>query len=131
MATNDLLLDTHTLLWVLDGGASLGAECRSRIDRADTVWYSSISVAEIRIKELLGKLTVPPDLLALIQAANLQAASFSVGAADRLSQWPQSVRHDPFDRLLLCHAADLGAHLVTADTAILALEDAPVLDARA
>lgn len=126
-----MLLDTHSLLWVLSGGAEFGASARTALEGDPEVTYSSVSVAEIRIKQLLGKLQVPEDLLDRISAAGLRARDLTVAAADGLAAWPTLRRHDPFDRLLLAHAVAIGTRLLTADRVLLELDGAPVLDARA
>ena len=129
-ATSDVLLDTHSLIWVLQGGTRFGAETRELLQTSEGVRFSSISIAEIRIKQMLGKLAVPEDVLERIEASGLQPSSFTPSAADELLAWPQLVRHDPFDRLLLAQAASLGTRLLTVDRVLLELEGAPVLDAR-
>ena len=98
---------------------------------AEDVAYSAISLAEIRIKQMLGRLTVPEDLLHRIGEAGLRASAYGVRAADDLLSRPALVRHDPFDRLLLTQAAAEGTVLLTADRVLLGLPGAPVLDARA
>lgn len=125
-----MLLDTHSLLWVLDGGASFGPRARDLIVHAPEVRFSSISIAEIRIKQMLGRLEVPDDLMARIDQARLRAAAYGSDAAEHLLCWPSLVRHDPFDRLLLTHAVALGTQLLTADRVLLDLPEAPVLNAR-
>lgn len=124
-----MLLDTRSLLWVLDGGEAFGSKARRSLETADAVSYSAISIAEIRIKQLLGKLTVPDDLLQRIEAAGLRPAAYGVLAAEDLLRWPALRRHDSFDRLLLTHAVAEGTMLLTADRVLLDLPDAPVLDA--
>lgn len=125
-----MLLDTRSLLWTLNGGEEFGSHARALLARATDPQYSSISIAEIRIKQLLGKLTVPDDLLLRIEEAGLRPAAYSAEAADDLLNWPQLVRHDPFDRLLLTQAVAAGTTLLTADRTLLALAGAPVIDAR-
>lgn len=125
-----MLLDTHVLLWILDGSEQIGRDARWTLEHADTVEWSSISMAEIRIKAMLGKLVVPDDLQSRIERAGIRPASFSIAAADELARWPTLVRHDPFDRMLLAQAVASGSRLVTADAVLLALDGAPVIDAR-
>ena len=67
-----MLLDTQSLLWTLNGGEEFGSHARSLLARATDAQYSSISIAEIRIKQLLGKLSVPDDLLLRIEEAGLR-----------------------------------------------------------
>lgn len=125
-----MLLDTHVLLWVLEGSARLGSAARTRLLEAGVVHCSAISLAEIRIKQMLGRLEVPPDLPDRIAAAGLRSAPYPGTAADALPEWPTLVRHDPFDRMLLTHAVALGTVLLTADQVLLSTDGAPVVDAR-
>ncbi|MGH3812155.1 MAG: type II toxin-antitoxin system VapC family toxin, partial [Pseudonocardiaceae bacterium] len=60
-----LLLDTHALIWWLDGGARLREESRAAIrSRANEVRVSPVSAVEISIKVAKGKLDAPGDLVA-------------------------------------------------------------------
>ena len=125
-----MLLDTHALLWVLDGCARFGPVARRTLERGSDVAFSPVSIAEIRIKQMLGKLTVPADLLDRIEAAGLRPTPLGVRAADGLTRRPTLSRHDPFDRLLISQAVADDTVLVTADQVLLGLSGAPVLDAR-
>lgn len=61
-----LLLDTHALLWYLEGSASLGERARSAMEDVENECYVSHATAwEIAIKTSLGKLElgVPFDAL--------------------------------------------------------------------
>ena len=56
-----ILLDTHALLWLYLDSPRLGREARELVARSDAVAYSSVSVAEIVIKHMLGRLEMPGD----------------------------------------------------------------------
>jgi PIN domain nuclease of toxin-antitoxin system len=56
-----LLLDSHVLLWVPKGNSQLGPVARSTISGADAVHVSAVSVRELTIKSMLGKLVIRPD----------------------------------------------------------------------
>ena len=58
----NLLLDTHVLLWWLDDHPSLSRRARDVIEEGENlVFVSAATVWEIRIKQALGKLEIPPD----------------------------------------------------------------------
>jgi PIN domain nuclease of toxin-antitoxin system len=60
-----LLLDTHALIWWLEGGARLCEQARAAIrSRANEVRVSPVSAVEISIKVAKGKLDAPGDLVA-------------------------------------------------------------------
>ena len=109
-----LLLDTHIVLWQLEGSRTVGPRTAEVIERADELMFSVVSFAEIGIKAAVGKLTVPRDLREYIVASGLGilglASNHGLGVADL------PVHHrDPFDRLLISQARAEGLTVVTAD----------------
>ena len=57
-----ILLDTHLLLWWLEGSSWLSAQARETIrDPENTVFVSAVSLWEIWLKQSLGKLRLPAD----------------------------------------------------------------------
>ena len=58
-----LLLDTHILLWILQGLAQCPKAVRRHLDAAEDVFISSVSLWEVAIKVRLGKLLVDQDQL--------------------------------------------------------------------
>ncbi len=58
------MLDTHVLLWWLADDPSLGEEARAGIsDATSSVFVSAATVWEVSVKQALGKLEAPSDLL--------------------------------------------------------------------
>jgi PIN domain nuclease of toxin-antitoxin system len=54
-----LLIDTHVLIWALEGGSKLSASAKERLlDTDDEHWVSAASVWEIAIKASVRKLTL-------------------------------------------------------------------------
>lgn len=94
----NLLLDTHALLWCLKNDPKLSYEARTAIVNPDNqVFVSTVSVAEIRIKESLGKLeSVPSDLYSLLQQVPFEILDFNLEHAIALGNLPHHHR-DPFD----------------------------------
>lgn len=103
-----LLLDTHALLWALDGNSKLSAAARAALaDRANELLISSVSVFEITTKYRLGKLpefaVIAGDLLATL--AGLDHSPLSVNMAHAaLAGAIDHPHRDPFDRLLIAQA---------------------------
>ena len=63
----DLILDTHTLLWFLNGDEKLPLRIRHLIESEENTKYLSIaSIWEIGIKMSLGKLIFPKGLEKLV-----------------------------------------------------------------
>lgn len=124
-----LLLDTHVLLWVLAGSERLGDRARERIQGPETVYVSAATTWELAIKSMLGKLSLPENILERItdQGIALLAVTAEDGLAIR--RFPEIARHDPFDRLLVAQAATAGMPLMTADRTLLTLGRRYILDA--
>jgi hypothetical protein len=57
-----LLLDTHVVLWELEGSRTVEPVARHAIERATELAFSVVSFAEIGVKASIGKLVVPRDL---------------------------------------------------------------------
>ena len=114
-----LLLDSHVLLWWLEGGPSLSAEHRALIDDPrNEILVSSLSVAELQIKANLGKLDIPNDPIGVALAEEgFEELPFTAEHGDVLRDLP-SLHRDPFDRMLIAQALVEDCVLVTADAAI-------------
>jgi PIN domain nuclease of toxin-antitoxin system len=103
-----LLLDTHALLWWLDGDAALSTTARQAIaDESNDVFLSAASAWEITTKFRLGRLP----------GAALVAADTAACLADQgFLELPITIAHgqkagslsgphrDPFDRMLIAQA---------------------------
>lgn len=124
-----LLLDSQTLLWVLDDSARLGTEARKTITSARGVHVSAATVWELTIKAMLGKLSVPTPLSAAITGQGLQLLSVTAEHAEGIRDYPELMRHDPFDRLLVAQADQAGLRLLTADRVLIELQRDFILDA--
>ena len=103
-----LLLDTHALLWWLDGDARLSAPARAAIlEPAQRVLVSAASAWEITTKHRLGKLPdagdVARDVAACIAAQGFHELPISVSDGERAGRLPGPHR-DPFDRMLVAQA---------------------------
>ncbi len=103
-----LLLDTHTLLWWLDGDRRLSAAARAAIaDESRPAYVSAASAWEITTKHRLGKLPdagpVAADVLGVIRSQGFDPLDISVDHAERAGRLPGPHR-DPFDRMLIAQA---------------------------
>ncbi len=112
----NLLLDTHVLLWSLKKDPNLTKEAsQALVNPANRVLVSTVSIAEIRIKENIGKLEkVPPDLNALLLQVPYEILDFKLEHASALSSFVYHHR-DPFDWMLIVQAKVEGLTLVTRD----------------
>jgi PIN domain nuclease of toxin-antitoxin system len=116
-----LLIDTHILIWTLEGSSRLSAKARSLLRDPDHEhWVSAASVWEIAIKSTIRKLTLSVplrDLQKLIIAAGFQVLDVTMqhAAATPDVDLPHN---DPFDRLLLAQCEVETLRLMTADQAL-------------
>jgi PIN domain nuclease of toxin-antitoxin system len=110
-----LLLDTHVLLWWLADDSSLGEEARAGIsDPSSPVFVSAASVWEVSIKQALGKLEAPSDLLRQIELNRFEPLSMTVSHAYTAGALPRH-HDDPFDRMLVAQAMKEDLVLLTGD----------------
>ncbi len=113
-----LLLDTHILLWVLAGARQLGRDARGRIDAAEEVHISSVSLWEATIKAATGKLKVDLDELDERLAANgFLQLPVTWTHVRQLHHLPM-LHRDPFDRVLVAQAISEPLHLLTHDAVL-------------
>jgi len=122
-----LLLDTHVVLWHLDGSRTLSPAAREAIELATDLLLSVVSFAEIGVKSAIGKLSVPRDLLDHVLHSGVQVLQLDAGHGLAVADLPLHHR-DPFDRLLIAQARSENLTMVTADRRIAAY-DVPVIDA--
>jgi PIN domain nuclease of toxin-antitoxin system len=116
-----LLLDTHALLWWLEG-RDLDKDVVNRIsDPEILVVVSAASVWEAAIKQALGKLDVPEPLGLAAREEGFEPLQVSFDHAEAAGQLPPHHR-DPFDRMLIAQAMVENLTIVTRDTAFDAYE---------
>lgn len=111
------LLDTHALLWWLDGDERLSPAARSFLsDEKNEILVSAASAWEIatkaRIGKLPGALDVAADVLGCLQRQGFTALAISVADGQRAGALP-GPHKDPFDRMLIAQALALDIPLVT------------------
>jgi PIN domain nuclease of toxin-antitoxin system len=112
-----LLLDTHALLWWLDGDRRLPARVRALIgEPANEVLVSAASVWEVATKARLGKLPrameVAVDVPACIESQGFVPLSITVHHAQRAGALAGGHR-DPFDRMLIVQAQAEGVPIAS------------------
>ena len=113
-----LLLDTHALIWALEGSRKLSKTALSAIENTrNDVIVSAVSAWEIAIKKALGRLSAPEDLLEVVDAAGFTRRPLGFAEARRLESLA-ALHNDPFDRMLVAHALEEGAAIVTRDAQI-------------
>jgi len=113
-----LLLDTHVLLWWLSDEEKLTSEARDAIaDPENTIYLSAVVVWEIRIKEAIGKLSLPDAFIETLARQAFVELPITVEQANEISRLPD-IHRDPFDRLLIAQAVVEDLTIITRDSVI-------------
>lgn len=121
-----ILLDTHALMWLLEGNERLGIEARRGIAEAageGAVCVSAITPWEISLLARKGRINLGRDTRSWIDTALALPGIMLVPIEPRIAidsnDLPGSFHSDPADRLLVATARFLGIPLLTSDRAIL------------
>jgi PIN domain nuclease of toxin-antitoxin system len=122
-----LLLDTHVLVWLMDGNERLGGKSRHAIQAAaqsEGVYVSAITPWEIAMLVSKGRLVMKQDIGEWVQAAlsqpGIRLEPLSPEVAVASTRLPGDFHPDPADRIIAATARHLEAALVTADARLLA-----------
>ncbi len=124
----NLLLDTHVLLWWLDDNPNLANTAKHAVsNKANLVFISSVVIWEIRIKQSLGKLNIPPDFWSVYKDQPFEWLDITADHAFAVGDLP-ILHRDPFDRMLIAQAKIENLTLVTHDSQIKRY-DVPIIEA--
>lgn len=121
-----IVLDTHTLIWWVDGSAQLSASAKRLINKTlkdgGEVIVSSMSAWEIAMLISRGRLVLSMDVDSwLDEVARIDGVRFipvdnEIGV--KSTQLPGAFHKDPADRMIVATARKLSVPLVTADDKI-------------
>jgi PIN domain nuclease of toxin-antitoxin system len=121
-----VLLDTHTLVWLLEGSERLKATSRSAIQKAsnnNALFVSAITPWEIAMLVRKDRLVLNREVKEWLHAAlaltGIRLYQLSVEIAVASTCLPGKLHLDPADRIIVATARHLGATLVTADRCLL------------
>jgi len=114
-----ILLDTHALLWWLDGDRRLSRRARVAIaDESNRIFVSAASAWELSTKARLGKLPgavdVATDIAGAVRSQQFDALDITILHAQKAGRLPGPHR-DPFDRMLAAQAQLEDLPIVTND----------------
>lgn len=126
----NVLLDTHTLLWLVSTPAEVDAAALAVLaDPTTSVWVTAASAWEIAVKTRLGRLdgeallSAWTDIVADMSTTELPIESSDAILAGRL-RWDH---RDPFDRVIVAQALRNNLTIATRDTKILKAALTPTL----
>jgi len=114
------LLDSAAFYWVLTNPSKLGSDTRHRFTSGQTLLVSSITILELNIKQLKGKLP-KLDFVAGALEANIRLIDLDTKSAADIGEFPELEGHDPFDRALVAQAYAGGYNFFTSDRKLLGL----------
>lgn len=113
-----LLLDTHTFLWFLEGNKDLSVKARTSIESLENVKFISIaSIWEVAIKLNLGKLKLDVGLQGLkneLLKNNFEILPLDFEHISSLTKL-EDIHKDPFDRIIISQAITENLTLISAD----------------
>ena len=99
-----ILVDTHIFLWMLTSPQRLNDKRRYELETpANEVFLSAMSIAELMIKHVIGKIHVEFDPLEMAKEMRIEILSFSGDHAMLLGKMPLHHK-DPFDRMIIAQA---------------------------
>jgi len=124
------LLDTNALVWLANGSAEIGRRTAALLEKQPVVYFTPLSIAELKIKEFIGRLSLPKDFLEQLTSEGLTSLDFETKHAWDVGRFESLIKHDPFDRLILAQAATSKLKLITSDEKLLGLGFDWVLNAR-
>ena len=118
----DILLDTHILFWSITASNRLSAPLVKQLEAPQNrVWLSSICLAELSIKQTIGKLVIPEGFDRALADQGFEPLPFRADHAAMLGTLELHHR-DPFDRLLVAQCQVESLPLMTADPALAAYD---------
>ncbi len=118
----NLLLDTHTLIWFLEGDTTLSTNAKKLIENPENTNFVSVATFwEMAIKVSLKKLEMQisiQNLKKILWENGIEVLPITIENTLFVSQLPFHHK-DPFDRLLIAQAVNENMILVSKDEAML------------
>jgi PIN domain nuclease of toxin-antitoxin system len=112
------LLDTHTIIWLIDNSPKVSIEMKEIINQPQNkIFVSSVSLWEIAIKMNLGKLELDfllDEFFTAVKTSDFDMLQIEDDYLLGLSKLPY-LHKDPFDRLIISTALSEGLTIITID----------------
>ena len=114
-----LYLDTHVVVWLFSGElGKLSSRAKELIERSELL-VSPMVVLELEFLYEIGRLTYAHDVIlsSLAESIDLKICNLSFASIAKVSTTLNWTR-DPFDRLIVAHAACRGEKMLSRDRKI-------------
>jgi PIN domain nuclease of toxin-antitoxin system len=119
VAEHRFLLDTQILIWSAIDPSKFNTMVSGILGRPESnLLVSSVTIAEMEIKIVLGKLSLPGSPIELCEQLGASELELTWKHASGLASL-QPIHKDPFDRLLIAQAIAEDIPLITSDGHIL------------
>ncbi len=127
MKFDEILLDTHILIWLMSGNESLGSDARSCIEavshQSGKIHVSAISIWEIGMLEAKGRIHLKEPVAQWIEktlkAPSIYLTALSPEILIESCYLPGTIHADPADRMIIATARVLNISIITKDAKIL------------
>lgn len=121
-----ILLDTHMLIWLLNGDPQIPQKAKEIIMQNNTeIYFSVISLWEIAIKRISKPNSISHSAQAIsdyCKSSGYKLIQLKEESIYKLSELTRTenepVHKDPFDRMLICQAMTENMNLLTHDSLI-------------
>jgi PIN domain nuclease of toxin-antitoxin system len=117
-----ILIDTHAWVWWVSSPKKLGKSARRELGRAAEVGLSAISVWEVAMLVVRGRMRLDRGVSEWIREAlaieRLVVVPVEASVALTAATIGGALHYDPADRIIVATALERGAPLLTKDAAI-------------
>ena len=121
--TSGILLDTHVLIARVNDKNIFGKTTQHLLRSTHKLFYSPLSIAEMRLKEeVKRKSFLAEDLIDGLAQRGYKQLALTSSAANDITRFPELHHHDPFDRLLLAQAVTNNLLFITADRTLVNID---------
>lgn len=111
------LLDTHTLIWAVQGSPRLSRTARAIIEGPQPLLVSAVTAWEYADLRQRGRLPSPAAFAEVVRALAIELLDLPASLWTLADALP-NIHGDPVDRMLIAHASHTGLTLLTADATI-------------
>jgi len=111
----NIIIDTHIFLWLASDVKKVDKRYMQYIeDTNNSIFLSSLSIAEIMIKKSIGNLDFDADILMILDDMGIEVLDFNANSALLLGSLPFHHR-DPFDRMIISQAITRKYKIISVD----------------